>query len=340
MNTIFTTETITNRIINLRNHVAGDPERKKMVCIHPNQAGFIVKGPVDTQTAESLRLIKGCRSETGSQARIIPFTFTACAKLLTWMETHGYYFQREAAPKMIETLDLKVDGLCCTLKPYQYDSLFFALEHEKVLLGYEDGFGKAGVALAAIQFVRGPALIVTTVDQKEQWKSEIAEMLPGKSVCILNGGKTRDIETSDIVIVNYEVLSKWLVELSQMGFSVVIFDESLALKNGKAQCSQAARNLALDIPYNLLLTGKRIEEHPIDFWGQLVVMDKAHNLFHTFKQFEGRYCDGHEAFRRDGGKYTEHNGATYTRELLGKLKDCYLYYRNTDMDLGSQKQGA
>jgi SNF2 family DNA or RNA helicase len=327
----FVSEELNTRFYAIRKNQDLDPENKRMVVINKSGTGFTIPSPLNDPMVEAMTSIEGCLPVSGQKAWMVPFTTTACVQLLGLMEKHQYYFSRNAAMKIITLLQLKIDGLTCTLRPYQHESLSFALEHKRVLVGDEDGLGKTVVALAAIQLIGGPALVVTTAQLKAQWQSEIKEKLPGKTICVLNGGKPCDIEASDVVIINYDVLSKRQEELKKMHFSVVSFDESYALKDSETNQCRAARQLATRIQYCILLSGKSFDKHPIDLWGQLMVMGKTH-VFKSLKKFIDTFCDAQPAIGRYGNEYSNKRGAAKISELLLTLgKECYICHLKLDV---------
>jgi SWI/SNF-related matrix-associated actin-dependent regulator 1 of chromatin subfamily A len=94
-----------------------------------------------------------------------------------------------------------------------------------------------------------------------------------------------DSTKASIVIINYDILGKWLPDLKAINPEVIIFDESHMLKNSKAARTKAAKDLSLEIDHVIALTDAPILNKPVELFAQLnIVNPKAYptNTFFSY----------------------------------------------------------
>ncbi len=184
-----------------------------------------------------------------------------------------------AAPRPIPTnLDLGNFGNGKTMMPYQLEGVAKILSMDiKSLVADEMGLGKTVEALAVLAVMpkMRPAIVVCPASLKLNWEQEANAWLEtDENILVVKNGKAKTIaEDVSIVIINYEVLKKWLPELQKMGPQILILDESHAVKNPKAARSKAAKELASTTPHRLLLTGTPVLHRPSDIRNQLEIID-------------------------------------------------------------------
>ena len=209
-----------------------------------------------------------------------------------------------------------------TMMPFQKVGLEFAeATGGNCLIADQMGLGKTVEALAylALHPEMRPAVIVCPASLKLNWQREAEAWLEaGDKIEIISGGKLHEL-TGDIIIINYDILKKWLPSLKEYTTKIIIYDEAHALKNPKAARSKAAAELAVEVPHRILLTGTPVLNRPAELWNQLTIIDPEQYHSNRFFQWHKRYAD---AKRLHFGKKTVYDftGASNLDELAVSLK--------------------
>ena len=155
-----------------------------------------------------------------------------------------------------------------TLYDYQVAALERIAKFQgRALIADEMGLGKTPNALAwlyANPHLR-PALVICPASIKLQWAREASAWLgiPLDEIQVMKGTKSSPA-TEDIVICNYDILSKRLTDLHQHQFRAVILDESHYVKESGTKRSKMAK-LLCDQPCVqsvLALTGTPVLNRP------------------------------------------------------------------------------
>ena len=180
-----------------------------------------------------------------------------------------------------------------------YDYQVAALERVEALQGRaliadEMGLGKTPNALAwlyANPHLR-PALILCPATIKLQWARETARWLgiPSDTIQVMKGIKASTL-TEDVVICNYDILSKRLSDLHQHQFQAIILDESHYIKEAKTKRSKMAK-LLCDQPCVqsvLALTGTPVLNRPKELWHQIYCVNPS--IWPSFYPFAMKFCD-------------------------------------------------
>ena len=213
------------------------------------------------------------------------------------------------------------------LYPFQEDGAKFLASHKKAMLADDMGLGKTRQALAAIQ--QFPVLIVCPASVKYEWRRQAEEAYPEHIVTVLSGRTPSAISSSDIIIINYDVLDDWVRALANETIYTVIADESHYLKNGSAERSKALRDLVFEkkYPYRYLLTGTPIVSGPQDLYNQLLIMGKLPEGHWKKRDFLEDYCGAYW-----NGKYWEfHPNHEQLEDLKFHMTTCSLNRSKTDV---------
>jgi SNF2 family DNA or RNA helicase len=123
------------------------------------------------------------------------------------------------------------------------------------------------------------------------------------------------------LILNYEAIrtektQRFLQEYMQGHKVFGIFDESIQLKTHDSLQTKAAINVAKDLAYSRILSGKPITQGPHDLWGQ----------FRVIKQFNGRnYFAFKTAFCKMGGFKMKQVLGAQNEDILSELIDPYTF---------------
>jgi len=144
------------------------------------------------------------------------------------------------------------------MMPFQKAGLeFIEATGGNCMIADEMGLGKSCQALSylALHPEMRPAVIVCPASLKLNWEREVEMWLETDDKTeVINGGKVHELD-ADIVVINYDILKKWLPELQRIQPQAMILDESHSVKNKKAARSKAAKELAEVVPHKILLTG-------------------------------------------------------------------------------------
>jgi SWI/SNF-related matrix-associated actin-dependent regulator 1 of chromatin subfamily A len=190
-----------------------------------------------------------------------------------------------------------------------------------VMIADEMGTGKTCQALAylALHPDFRPAVVVCPASLKLNWEREAEMWLEsGEIIEVINGGKIKTL-SGDIVILNYDILSKQLPVLKGYAPQVLIFDESHLIKNQKSARSRAAAKLAKIVPHKILLTGTPILNRPSELWNQLCIIDPKRYNSKSFFKWHKKYTAAHQL--HFGQKTVwDFSGASNLEELAESLK--------------------
>jgi SWI/SNF-related matrix-associated actin-dependent regulator of chromatin subfamily A-like protein 1 len=176
-----------------------------------------------------------------------------------------------------ENADLDGLALGGELHPFQRAGVRYALDRRRTFIADEQGLGKTVQSLAALEADGAfPAVVVCPASVKLNWEREARHWLPGRSVAVLEGRTdaawTAEIESAEILVLNYDILEAHLDNLMERGPRALIFDESHYVKNPQAQRTKAALELAAALPsgaLRLALTGTPILNRPEELVAQL-----------------------------------------------------------------------
>lgn len=196
--------------------------------------------------------------------------------------------------------------------PYQKAGVAYAMARNSTLIGDEMGLGKT---IQAIGFINQHpdierVLIACPASLKLNWRRELKKWLVGAySIGIAQGSSFPG--DCDIVIINYDIISKHKDRIDETAWCLFVADEAHYLKNSRSQRSQATLSIAAE--RRIFLTGTPIANRPSELWPLIHALDPG--TWGNWYQFMTRYC---------GAVRTSHgwdvSGATNLEELHEKLR--------------------
>lgn len=201
--------------------------------------------------------------------------------------------------------------------PFQKAGLeFVEATGGNALIADQMGLGKTIQALSYIAShpEHRPIVIVCPASLKLNWQREAQAWLETDDKIEVVKGKPKQ-PTGDIVIINYDILNKWLATLKEFNPKILIYDESHSVKNQKSARSKAAMELAEVAPHKLLLTGTPVLNRPAELWNQLRIIDPFKYPDEQFFQWHKRYTNATQ--NRYGWDFS---GASNLDELAQSLK--------------------
>lgn len=167
---------------------------------------------------------------------------------------------------------LKPGPLHDLLRPYQIEGagwlLFLARKNSGGLLADEMGLGKTVQALAMMESLPGPHIVVCPSSLVWNWCREAARFVPGLKVLAIEGAGREElfgkIPSSDIVVTSYALLRRDIERYKGLRFSTAVLDEAQHIKNPDSQNAKAA--CALEANARFILTGTPLENSLRDLW--------------------------------------------------------------------------
>ncbi|MBC2694234.1 MAG: DEAD/DEAH box helicase, partial [Desulfobacteraceae bacterium] len=224
----------------------------------------------------------------------------------------------EKSERVVSDFNLEHFGNGKEMFPFQKAGLeFLEATGGNALIADQMGLGKTiqGLSYIAAHPNQRPAVIVCPASLKLNWEREAEMWLEtDDTIQVVKGGKPKPL-TGDIVIINYDILKKWVPTLKEYLPQILIFDESHSIKNSKSLRAKAAVELAEVVPHKILLTGTPVLNRPTELWNQLRIIDPYKYPDSNFFQWHQRYCDAKK--NRWGWDFS---GASNLEELAQSLK--------------------
>jgi SNF2 family DNA or RNA helicase len=242
---------------------------------------------------------------------------------------------------------------------YQKAGIEYALMRKDTLIGDQPGLGKTIQAIGVancLKVARPRVLIICPASLKINWQREFIKWRT-KNVTVgiaetqhrqkyqdgfYKNGKPKfktvvhpeHWPDTDAVIINYDIVGRFLDRVHDVHWDLVVCDECHALKT-----TEALRTIfilggsfkkkgerrqwfnAIDGKKRLFLSGTPMLNRPVEMWSFAKACDPA-GLGKDWTNFTDRYCAGHEGFHgRDV------SGSTNAKELGQKLRERFLIRR-------------
>lgn len=237
------------------------------------------------------------------------------------MESHFTNFVHHASGKeviMVPKIETVVQ-----IEFYGMDEVYDVLVENEEHNFIADGFivhncGKSNQAISYCKLhPEYKILVICPGFIKINWQREIKRW-GDESSTILSGMTPYQFDTINrFVIINYDLLSAWKIELLKHKFDVVIGDEIQYVSNNKAHRTKAFIEIVKRIPKKLFLSGTPFKNKPSEFFTALNLISPEN--FPNRWKFLNRYCNP----KHTGYGWT-FNGATNIDELVERTKPFYI----------------
>jgi SNF2 family DNA or RNA helicase len=171
------------------------------------------------------------------------------------------------------------------LMRHQVEGVEFLLEHASGLLAFEQGLGKTLVAIAAFQRLHRSAgavrmLVICPNSLKRNWSNELEKFAPDLSWTIVEGApiprrKQLAATKAAVVILSYDTARAevaGLLALLGRGPTVMVLDESHAVKNRRSLATISTGHLGNAAAYRWLLSGTPITNSASDIYSQVGII--------------------------------------------------------------------
>lgn len=217
-------------------------------------------------------------------------------------------------------------------KPYKYQRVGIRKiqrMHGNALLADEMGLGKSAQALWWVQkhLKQGLVLIVCPASLKWNWQNEIQKHL-GMSSVVLEGKKPYDISDFGtlprFIIINYDILSNWESQISELRPRLIICDEIHKLGNRRTIRTKCVSRICRKIRKKIFISGTPITNRPAEIWPTLNILRPQ--MFPSFFSFAMEYTN---AVRTPWG--WQFKGAKNTDKLNILLQDVMIRRRKSDV---------
>lgn len=298
-----------------------------------------------------LSIIKSCGGEWSKDAcRWIvggPFAFY-CVDLIksidafdVWYTDYfGYYLKSELrkmerniiqskSVKPTIKIDVPVpDGK--KLFEFQKASVqFFNERGRSILLADDMGSGKTVEAIAIANYNKYKKILVICPDSAKEkvWREAFEDWYVGDSnIHVIYAGK--EYKDSDILIINYDLITKFLPDILKSKFKYLIVDEAHMIKSTSTKRTKSIKQISDKIKDKVFLTGTPILNRPIELYSILRVV--AGSAFGTKASYAFRYCNGKLIKVSNNGKekiYLKDDGQSNLNELNFKVRSTVMMRR-------------
>jgi len=221
--------------------------------------------------------------------------FVERLKLLDFTFSKGltvWYIKKKRKKRERKRLDItKIPELGGKLFHFQLQGVnYIDKQGGRALIADEMGLGKTVQALAWIQLrkeIALPVLVICPSFLKVNWMRETKKWTTGMNIQILSGQSPYQI-TENFVIINYDILSYWEIELKSHNFSTLIVDEAHLVKNNQAKRTKTFKKLSKGVPHLIALTGTPIENRPVEIYN--IVYAIQPKLFPNWMTFILDFC--------------------------------------------------
>jgi SWI/SNF-related matrix-associated actin-dependent regulator 1 of chromatin subfamily A len=213
-----------------------------------------------------------------------------------------------------------------SLFPFQGEGIASALEHNAALLADEMGLGKTVQAIGVINAdpTISRVIVVCPASMRIPWSRELEKWLERPlSIGVIgvdSASSDKLIKESQILVINYDRLSRHAKELSAITFDLAVLDECHFAKSLDAQRTKAA--LSLQARRRMALSGTPMLNRPIELLPVLSWLSPLGWPLDGWYDYARRYCGAYfNGFGWDA------SGASNLAELQERLRSTVMIRR-------------
>jgi len=277
-----------------------------------------VQFPFNREDLDRVRTLPDRKWNAENRFWTTPLSVDAVEMLKSWrfeLDPRLEEYLSRVKVNVNQVTEIDIPGLKHPLYPFQKKGVAFVeCKQGRALIADEMGLGKTIQALAWLQLHPGlyPVVIVVPASLKLNWAREAEKWMDSPKIQILSGTNTDIALFGELIIINYDILSNWIVKLQAINPRVLIADECHYFKNNKAKRTKAIKRIGKTIPHILALSGTPIVNRPIEIFNAIKLIDPT--IVPSRWEYGKRYCG-----LRHNGYGWDFNGATNTDELHEKL---------------------
>lgn len=213
--------------------------------------------------------------------------------------------------------------------PYPYQEVaaeFLERANGCAMISDSVGLGKTIESLTYLQNhpELRPAVIVCPKSVRFNWYNECYSWLSTDDFVEVIG--TKNDWMGDIIIINYDIVNKYLDKLKEINPQILILDECHRVKNYKAKRTISITELANQIPHKILLSATNIMNRPGEFWTQLQIISPELYNKRTFLPWHKRFCNA-----RQNAYGWDFSGHSNLGELAEDLKSIMIRREEEDV---------
>lgn len=259
---------------------------------------------------------------------LVTLNFNLDSKLKIKHEQLIKIVTKRNTPKKYNTDNIKVPkGL--SLMEFQKEGVgFIESRNGNVIVGDEMGTGKTITVLTYISNhpELTPVVIVVPATLKYNWKKEADKwLLTKRDIQILEGKKTKKLKkSSDIIIVNYDIVHAWRKEIANINPKVLILDECHAIKTSTTKRTKGVKHIAKKAKHIIPMSGTPAINRPAELYNSIKLVEPE--LFGSFQSYAQRYCDAY--FNGYGWEY---KGGSNLEELYDILSNIMIRRKKEDV---------
>lgn len=164
------------------------------------------------------------------------------------------------------------------------------------LVSLDMGLGKTYCSLAYIAHTKKEkTLVIVPASMKYSWADEVSKWTKLKALVINSKSELglKEYNNHDIIILNYDILKKFLIFLTSVKFDCLIVDESTYIKNPSSIRSKAVKKISQRIESVILLSGSPILNRIIELYTSLNILDQK--TWNDYYGFARRYCAAYQS---------------------------------------------
>jgi len=167
--------------------------------------------------------------------------------------------------------------------PYQKEGIAFIDSCDGVaFLGDEPGLGKSLQSIGYCSMKKFKTLVVCPASLKYNWENEVHKFT-NCSAFVVNSSTGLPKTLPDFTIINYDIIARFVDELSLLPFDCIVCDESHYIMNEKSQRTVAVKQF-MNLDHRILMSGTAIKSRPKEFMVQLSMIDPNNEIF-TDKEY-------------------------------------------------------
>ena len=219
-------------------------------------------------------------------------------KCLSNLKTNTEIKQKIQTLQYVEPNKLSFHG---KLMDFQKQGLDFLLKtNGNALLSDEMGLGKTIQTIAFLATAKNtlPAIVISPLVTLWNWEKELKKffrvqhmqgLIPNEflepTVSIIRSGKQKPLKTSNVYVINYDLIGKRTDDLISLKPKTIICDEVQNLRNIHTIKFQAVNELAKtpSVNYRISLSGTPIYNRGSEMWGIVDILQ--HGLLGSFEDF-------------------------------------------------------